>query len=47
MKSVSVMKQGTTVKTVGWLCVLHPVSNVTIWRPTSRGVEGDRGSTNG
>jgi hypothetical protein len=24
-KRISVVKQGTTAKTVGWLCVLHPV----------------------
>jgi hypothetical protein len=30
-KRVGVMKQGRTAKTVGWPCVLHPVSNVTIW----------------
>jgi hypothetical protein len=27
---VNVMKQGKTVKTVGWPYVLHPVSNVAI-----------------
>jgi hypothetical protein len=40
-KRVNVMKQGTTAKTVRWPCVLHPVSNVSIWWLTSRGVKGD------
>jgi hypothetical protein len=46
-KRVSVVKQGITVKTVGWPCVLHPVSNVTIWWLTSRGVKKDKGSASG
>jgi hypothetical protein len=41
------VKQGTTVRIVGWACMQHPVSNVTIWRPTSRGVKRDPGSTGG
>jgi hypothetical protein len=41
-KWVIVMKQGTTAKTVGWPCVLHPVSTITIWRPTSK--RHERGS---
>jgi hypothetical protein len=42
-----IMKQDTNVKTIGWPCVLYPVFNVTIWQPTSRGVNGDQGSTCG
>jgi hypothetical protein len=38
------MKEGTTVR---WPYVLHPVSNITIWWPTSRGVKGDPGSASG
>jgi hypothetical protein len=44
-KWVNVMKQGPTVKTVGWPCVLHPVSNVTIQQQTSRGMKKDWTST--
>jgi hypothetical protein len=28
-KRVNFVKQGTTAKTVGWPCVLHPISNIT------------------
>jgi hypothetical protein len=40
-KRVSVTKQGTALKTVEWFCVLHPVSNITIWWLNSRGMKGD------
>jgi hypothetical protein len=44
-KWVNVMKQGATVKTVGWLCVLHSVLNVIIELQASRGMKGTQGST--
>jgi hypothetical protein len=39
-------EKSTTAKTVGWP-VCCTVFNVTIWQPTSRGVKGNQGSTNG
>jgi hypothetical protein len=41
-KGVNIVKQGTTAKTIRWPCMMHLVSNVTIWRPTSRGMTGDQ-----
>jgi hypothetical protein len=34
------MKHGTTAKTVGRPCVLHP--NITAWWPNSKGMKGDQ-----
>jgi hypothetical protein len=43
-KGVNVVKKGTTAETIGWPCVMHFVSNVTIWQPASGGMTGDQRS---